>query len=361
MERKIKKQWEMLARNKETDELETHTLSSYEVVEPPEDKIQELNDFFDIMRPEEREITRVRRRKVGETALRTLFVFGDCHIGYRQVGDEYVTTHDEKAMAVALAMMKDIKPDTVINLGDFMDFANLGKYEQDSNHFANTTQMALDRGFEYMSTIREALPEAKIFELQGNHDVRLKKLVAKSAFQLMGLKKAGTSEQDIFSYENLMGYDRIGVDYISGYPAGVFEYSEKLHFRHGSELKSNGSTAHKMSTAYQGTSVVQGHGHKIQTHKATRRNGETETYIMNGILGKNTGEIPSYGSAVDDRNKPVHKQEDWQQGVTVIIDHGDDFEHHSPEIKNGRAYYNGNRYTAKIEQNTEKIEKNEKN
>ena len=53
---------------------------------------------------------------------RTAVILPDPQIGYRALEDGLDPFHDEVAMAVALQIIKHLRPDDVINLGDMFDF-----------------------------------------------------------------------------------------------------------------------------------------------------------------------------------------------------------------------------------------------
>ena len=57
---------------------------------------------------------------------------------------------------------------------------------------------------------------------------------------------------------------------------------------------------------------------------------------------KITGEVPGYGTGVDDMGHPVHNQQDWQQGVVIIDDYGDGlYQWRTVNITEGVAFMDG--------------------
>jgi hypothetical protein len=61
-----------------------------------------------------------------------------------------------------------------------------------------------------------------------------------------------------------------------------------------------------------------------------------------GVTCSITGDVPSVHSAVDDRNRVVKTQEQWQQGVAMITDYQDGtYQFDNILIRNGTAKYNG--------------------
>lgn len=98
-------------------------------------------------------------------------IFPDVQIGYRLLKDfTFDPFHDERAMSVALAITKDVNPDLMINLGDFMDFAEFGRFTQEAS-FAHTTQKSVNRGHDFLAEQIAVAPNAEDYVvMEGNHD-----------------------------------------------------------------------------------------------------------------------------------------------------------------------------------------------
>lgn len=336
--------WEVVTKDNE-GKAEKHTLHKYLYPIDP-------SMIPEIKAKEEKLSLRKKRIQVsaGKKACEDLFLFSDTHVGFRDIDGQLEPLHDTQAVKVAQEIAYDVQPDQIINLGDHLDNALLSHFPPDSDHFAGTLQASIDEGYNVSKGFREAAPKAKMVELEGNH-TRLNRLLGKYACMLMGIKQANTNGVALFSYENMMNMEQLGIDYISGYPAVEYEYADDLHFRHGPDLRPNGSTAELLSKRYPYNGVVQGHGHKMQYHTRTLPNGHVLHYYMSPILGKTDGEIPSYHSAVDDHNKVVPEQEDWQQGVTVLkVYHGklgNQYQFRPIAIEKGEAFYEGTHYQTK--------------
>jgi len=137
---------------------------------------------------------------------------------------------------------------------------------------------------------------------------------------------------------------------VGGYGAAQFEYAPDLVFKHGDKIRSNGSTADLQSKENPYNNIVVGHGHKAQTHTRTTPDGRYLTAVQVATLCKTTGEVPGYGTAVDDWGNPVHKQMDWQNGLLVIEDYGDgNYNFFHVLIRDGKAYYQGKEYNGNEE------------
>ena len=277
---------------------------------------------------------------------RLIVAFGDAQIAYRLIDGELVPIHDEIAMKVARLLCKDLQPETIVNLGDNVDLPQLSKYDPDSNHFLTTLQAGFDRAHSFYAELRADNPRSRIVEVDSNHNVRLGKFVLNHAMSFYGLKQAGVPNNwPVLSYPFLANLEDVGVEWYGGYGAATFEYADDLIFKHGDKIRSNGSTADLQSKAHPYHNVVFGHGHKAQTHTLTTPDGRYLTAVQVAALCKTNGIVPGYGTGVDDRGHPVHKQMDWQNGMLIVEDYGDgNYNFFHVLIRDGKAYYNGKEY-----------------
>ena len=289
------------------------------------------------------------RAKAPKRPYKLLYVFSDAQIDYRRTDTELTPIHDEKALRVGRMLCRDLQPEVIVNLGDTVDLAALSRFKPDSDHFSRTLGPSFQRVHDYYAELRADNPRARIVEVDSNHNTRLKDFVLKNMPQLYGIKQAGASEEDypVMSYAYLANLKAVGVEWISGYGAARFQYAPDLELIHGTMVASNSSTAAKLSKANPEINIIQGHAHRMERHTRTNRAGQYLSAIVVGAACRTTGEVPSYHSAVDDRNQVVKYQEDWQQGVLVIRDYGDGhYQFDEVPIINGRAFYDGKEYKA---------------
>ena len=174
---------------------------------------------------------------------------------------------------------------------------------------------------------------------------RLQKKLLNDASQFHGIKAVG-DEYPAMSLPNLLKLDKIGHEYIGGYPANEYQYREDLIFIHGSGGGANPTK--KLQEKYPNENVVQGHLHRINSEMHTRRDGRyIGKYIM-GLMGKIDGSLPSVNNGIDSTGKSVKKYEQWQQGAMIINDYGDgNYEFNQIPINEGKAYWQGKRFEGK--------------
>jgi hypothetical protein len=274
-------------------------------------------------------------------------ILPDPQIGFRHHSDGTLEPfHDEEAISVALAIIKHIRPDHIVNLGDFLDLPEQSTKFRKEAAFARTTQMSLDRAHEFLSQQREAGHRATVISLlEGNHDIRLKNYVIDNALAAFGLRQANMPKSwPVMSVQNLLRLDELGVDYYEGYPQGIVWLNENLACIHGVNLKPDKTLAEEDS------SQIHGHTHSIYRKSRTRRTydgSKTITVSSPGCLCRVDGGVPSTKSATAQDGKTVTSVEDWQQGLAVVETYADGtWSMEQVEINRGVAHYRGRTFTA---------------
>ena len=256
-----------------------------------------------------------------KTALKTCVVLPDMQIGYfRNKDGELEATHDEDAIAIALAITKDINPDLLVMVGDNLDLPELGKYRL-SPAFQQTTQASIDRATEICAETRTAAPNAQISWLAGNHEERLTSFMLDNAMAAFGIKQGKHPESwPVLSIPNLCRLDDFGIEYLSGYPASMVWINEHIKVIHGDIVRSGGSTA----MAYlkrEKISVIYGHIHRREWAEMTREDYDgpkTVTAASPGCLARIDGAVPSTKGGTDLDGRPLKRYENWQQGLAVV-------------------------------------------
>lgn len=282
----------------------------------------------------------------------TAVILPDTQIGYRKFLDtgELDPFHDEAAMAVALKIVRHLRPEVIVNLGDFVDFPEWGKYEQEPE-FAQTTQHSVDRAHRFLAEQRAAAPAADIRLIEGNHDARLPKSIARNAMSALRLRRADAPEDwPVLSIPHLLRLDELGVTYVAGYPAGITWINDNVACIHGHKVRSSASTAAVVIDDERVTTIF-GHIHRIEMQSKTRRtkDGAKHAFAASpGCLCRLDGAVPSMKSATDPMGRPVPTVENWAQGIGVVtFEPGDGrFAYEQVAIYSGEATFRGRRFEA---------------
>lgn len=283
---------------------------------------------------------------------KTCVVLPDMQIGYfRGKNGNLEPTHDERAIGISLAIMKQLDPDLVVMVGDNLDLPEFGKYRL-SSAYALTTQASIDRGTTLCAQVRAAAPSAEIKWLAGNHEERLVNFVLDNAKAAFGIKRGNSPDSwPCLSVPYLCRFDDYGIDYVPGYPAGNFWVNQRLRIIHGTKVRSNGSTAHAYLSTEK-TSVIYGHIHRREWAERSREDYDGPKTIMAaspGTLARCDGTVPSTKGSVDLDGRPMTIVEDWQQGIGVVTyEPGDGmFFYEQVPFHDGTACFRGRFYHAK--------------
>lgn len=278
----------------------------------------------------------------------TTVVLPDMQMGYfRTSSGDLEPIHDEDAIAVALAIVRAAKPESVVLVGDNLDLCEFGRYRT-SPAFAATTQATVDRAGLLCAQLRDAAPGARIVWLAGNHEERMPRFLLDNARAAFGLRRAADPEDwPVLSVPYLCRFDEYGVEYRPGYPASDHWITENLRVIHGDRVKSRGSTAHLYLDAEK-TSVIFGHIHRIERAHRTRTDHDGPREVMAaspGCLARIDGVVPSTKQGLDLDGRPlVGNHEDWQQGLAVVTHNGAVFDYEQVRIDQGRAMWRGKVY-----------------
>jgi hypothetical protein len=280
-------------------------------------------------------------------------ILPDPQIGYRRLVDgTMLPMHDEKAMNLCLQMMRFIRPDKVVNLGDFIDLPEWSAKFLILPEFVLTTQPSIDRAHKFLAEQRAVVGDsAEMVLIAGNHDARLPMAITRNAISALRLKRANLPESfPVLSMGYLLRLDELKVKYLGAYPAHKYKIAKggkgqtPLYAIHGDKL----DVAKVAKSERQ--SFVQGHIHRIALHSETYEvGGEREQVVAfsPGCLCRVDGYVPSTKSAVNDDGIPVTRFESWQQGMAVITETKDGFwSLEMVSITDGKAIYRGRVFTS---------------
>lgn len=302
---------------------------------------------------------KARNRSLNGTVLarfspwRTAVILPDTQIGYRRYEDGTLDPfHDEAAMDVALRIVRHLRPDVVVLLGDYLDLPSQSKYVQ-LPEFAFTVQAAVDRGHRFLAEIRANAPEAEIHLLEGNHDKRLHDYIARNAMEALRLRRANAPDEwPVLSVPTLLRLDELGpVHYVEGYPAGQVWLNDNVVCVHGAKVRSAGSTAAAIIDDERVGLTLFGHVHRHEMQSRTRRvrgGHKVAVAATPGCLCRIDGAVPSTKSATDLMGRPVLSAENWAQGVGIVtFEPGNGRYAYEPvAIHDGEAMFRGRHFVA---------------
>ena len=316
----------------------------------------EAGPQFDPVRqgPPVRVTVRVPKKAKNPDGYETAVILPDIQIGYfRNADGELEPTHDEDALAVALAIVRDVQPDKVVLVGDNVDAPEFGKYRL-SPAYALTTQASIDRATTLSAELRACAPDAEIVWLAGNHEERLVNATLDNLKAAFGLRRGNSKhELPVLSIPYLCRFDEYGITYLPGYPASSYWINEKIKVIHGDKVRSGGSTAHAYLNNSK-CSVLYGHIHRREWAERSRDDYDGPKTILAaspGTLARCDGSVPSTKGGLDLDGRPLPIVEDWQQGVGVVTyEPGDGrFWYEQVAIHQGEALFRGTLYSCQAD------------
>ncbi len=155
-----------------------------------------------------------------------LFVIGDAQLGFWKVRDErdpqkfrLEPFHDEAAIDCMMQALALYAPDRVIIIGDFLDFPQLSRFQQEPG-YRGTLQASVCEAEQLIAKIRvTAGEECRIDFIPGNHETRLTRAIVNNNEELFGLTRPG-EKHPLYSIPSLLNFEKYNVECAAEYPSG---------------------------------------------------------------------------------------------------------------------------------------------
>jgi hypothetical protein len=163
--------------------------------------------------------------------------------------------------------------------------------------------------------------------LEGNHDRRLQKAIVRNALAAFGIRRADKPDEwPVLSVPYLLRTEDLGVEYVGGYPAGIYWLNDRLACIHGHKVRSAGNTAAAVVDDER-ISTLFGHVHRIELQHRTRRvrdGHRTSLAASPGCLCRIDGTVPGVKGSTDPMGRAIATAENWQHGCAVLTYQEDD-------------------------------------
>lgn len=219
-------------------------------------------------------------------SIRTALVIPDCHIPY----------HDARAYQLMLDIATDIGIDELVILGDYADFYAINSHGKDPK-MSSILQEEITEVVMKLSELKELFPKAKRVFIQGNHEYRLERYIAKNCPDLYG----------IFDTPSVLELNILGFEYIPFSPTQRYNVlGSNLIARH--QPLSGGKHVAQNTAEKAMTSVIFGHTHRIQEAQAVAMDDQNFRGISSGWLGDVKHSVMQYVTG--------HHQ--WALGFSII-------------------------------------------
>lgn len=203
-----------------------------------------------------------RAPSVQTDPIQTALIIPDSQHGFRRARNgSLIPLHDRSACDVAVQAARLLAPDTIVLLGDMLDFAGLSSFTKEPD-LRFLIQPALIELHWFLQSIRLAAPQSRIVLLEGNHEFRLRRTLLDKADELADLRPVGDIDGPAqMSVERLLGLADLDIEYIGEYGEYFWLYdSIKVH--HGNVVRSRGGQTVSSILANATCSHIVGHIHR---------------------------------------------------------------------------------------------------
>lgn len=216
-------------------------------------------------------------------------------------GDTHYPFQDDRVLQVVKAVVKDLKPDIIVNVGDLVDCWQISRFEKDPTR-KDSLQDNIDQAREHLHEMAQLAPKAQRVYLEGNHESRLRRLICGLEGADRELAKLRNFQKHL-TWPALLDLDAVGWRFIPERDQSKTAVLPKIITKHGTVVRKwSGATARGEWEKY-GASGVSGHTHRLG-HFFHRDHNGTARWIETGCTCLLD---PPYGTDYD-----------WQQGFAVL-------------------------------------------
>lgn len=209
--------------------------------------------------------------------------------------DMQMPLHDEKAVELAFKVMKWLRPDVVVNIGDLIDNTGTSRWADGTTD--EVFKSILDENKlarEYWGRVKSEAPNARLIWTLGNHESRPFEYVDKKAPAL----------REMITYNSLWGVDEYGVEvYPYNTPPQVKMGDVYVH--HGAAISKHAGDSARADIENWGVSIVRGHSHRASS------------YLKTYELRKETLAGYEIGHMMDIDKATYTQVHNWQQAFAV--------------------------------------------
>ena len=224
--------------------------------------------------------------------------------------DVHVPFQDKKALEIAINYGIDQSVNTVLLCGDSFDFFNKSRFIKTTN--PATIAQELEECKKFLDLIRIAFPDAHIYFIKGNHEVRWETYLSQHAFMLLDIPD--------FQFESHFRMTDRKIPVIEN---GRCIKAGGLNIYHGNEFGCGGGKYPARAILNKRhDNTLFGHFHKTDISTAY-----------------NIAKVPVQANSVGCLSEltpdfmPIN---DWNHGVAHVLTNGEDYELHNLKIINGK-------------------------
>jgi len=291
--------------------------------------------------PIEFNISFPRPGKPKKSGRKRAIVLFDPHIAFsRNLKTGALTPyHDRAAIDIAIQIVEAAMPDNIVLGGDWLDLAEWSMKYARTPDMRWTTQPALLEAGYINARMRNAVPDAEIIFVPGNHEGRIMKLLAEYnmsvAYEIKSIDEMELPPA--LSISRLLAFHTMNIECVEDYPNGRAYIGNQVMVEHGEISRNKSGLTVSALVEEAEIHLLVGHIHRRESATKTLRDGREVSVTCPGCLCRTDGVVPASKSNMN-----------WQQGFAVV-DYGDSIYPNiaTVPILNGRAYFEGKIYEAR--------------
>ena len=220
--------------------------------------------------------------------IKKLLIAGDFHVPY----------HDPILFDLFLRFASDFKPDYLVINGDFLDCFAISKFDKIPH--SGRMKDELKMGWKLLKKIRDALPEAEIGYIEGNHEFRLRQYLIRNAPEIYDLAPTLSELLEL----NQFNIDWVGTKEGASKWVDTYKRFGQLYVGHWDRVNKHSAMTAKNLVEDKGVSLIQNHVHRGGVYHKRLEDGRQLVGIENFCMCDLS---PNYMGNVN-----------WQQGWTVV-------------------------------------------
>jgi len=216
-------------------------------------------------------------------------------------GDEHVPFADAAAMRVVQGVVRDVRPDVLVHMGDLVDCWQVSRFDKDPARL-DTLQSNIDDARRSLHEMAQIAPKARRVLLEGNHENRLSRCIASLDGGQRELARL-RAFQEAVQWPNLLQLGGIGWEWVPEREQSRTPVLPKIITKHGSVVRKWSGWSGKGEWEKYGRSGASGHTHRLGWFVHRDHNGNAN-WIETGC----TCQIEA----------PYGVDFDWQHGCVVV-------------------------------------------
>ena len=232
------------------------------------------------------------------------------------ISDLHIPYHDIESITIAFDYGVEHKVNTIFINGDLLDFHHLSRFQKDPRK--RSIKHEFDTCKEFLRVLRATFPEAQIYWLKGNHDMRYENWLMTKVYEVF--------DDEYYHMEQRLRLNEERITIIDDktlVKAGKLSITHGHHVMRGFFAPVNSARGAWMKAKQ---SVIISHVHKVSQHVEVNMDGESFGAWSTGSLCENR---PDYSPLVSS----------YQNGFAhITIDGNGDFQVRNYHIINGKLH-----------------------